>query len=129
MRRAMAAAVLVVMVAGSASAQQADPSATVAASDSATAGQTLKWTGVGLLIGSALFMAGSFTFNDSKGCGFLSEWSCDDVGPAYRYTSGALLVGGVTVLLVDEARRQRGKTGKRIALDVSPRAVRVNVSF
>jgi hypothetical protein len=88
------------------------------------------WTGIGLASAGGLFIAGAFTFNDSKGCGFFNEQSCSSVRRSYGVTGGTLLVTGLTMLVMDEVRRHpKTRPTRQTALAIGPRAIQVRMLF
>jgi hypothetical protein len=99
----------------------------------------LGWTGIGLMSAGGLLLAGSFTFNDSKGCGFFNELACRDVGRVYGTTGGVMVGTGLVFLLIDEVRRHPepyprvSRTARRPArqtvIAIGPRAIQVRMLF
>lgn len=90
----------------------------------------LGWTGIGLVSAGGLLLAGSFTFNDSKGCGFFNELACRDVGRVYGTTGGIMVATGLTFLIRDDVRRHPKPSPKRqTAISIGPRAIQVRVLF
>jgi hypothetical protein len=92
----------------------------------------LGWTGIGLASAGGLLVAGSFTFNDSKSCGFFNELACRDVGRVYGTTGGIMVATGLTFLIIDEVRRHPGpdrKPSRQTAIAIGPRAIQVRMSF
>src|SRR5262245_48375880 len=92
----MAIACLLLTTSGVARAQTLTDTPTASSSE----GRGLKWTGVGLLSAGGALVMGAFTFNDSKGCGFFNELSCDDVGRVYGSVGAGLIVSGLTLLVI-----------------------------
>lgn len=90
----------------------------------------LGWTGIALASAGGLLLAGSFTFNDSKGCGFFNELACSDVGRVYGVNGGIMVATGLTFLIIDEVRRHPKAPPKRqTSIAIGPRAIQVRVSF
>ena len=90
----------------------------------------LGWTGIGLISAGGLLLAGSFTFNDSKGCGFFNELACRDVGRVYGIGGGTMVATGVAFLVIDGARQARAaRPGRQTAIAIGPRAIQVRVMF
>lgn len=90
----------------------------------------LGWTGIGLISAGGLLLVGSFTFNDSKGCGFFNELACRDVGRAYGISGGTMMATGVAFLVIDGRRQARAaRPGRQTAIAIGPRAIQVRVLF
>jgi hypothetical protein len=88
------------------------------------------WTGIGLASAGGLLIAGAFTFNDSKGCGFFNEQSCSSVRRVYGVTGGTLVVTGLTMLVMDEVRRHpKTRPTRQTAIAIGPRAIQVRMLF
>lgn len=90
----------------------------------------LGWTGIGLMSAGGMLLAASFTFNDSKGCGFVNELACRDVGRVYGTTGGLMMLTGLTFLIKDELRRHpKASPTRQTAIAIGPRAIQVRMSF
>jgi hypothetical protein len=87
----------------------------------------LGWTGISLMSAGGMLLAGSFTFNDSKGCGFFNELACRDVGRVYGTTGVAMVATGLTFLIMDEVRRH--PTKRQTAIAIGPRAIQVSMRW
>lgn len=92
----------------------------------------LGWTGIGLMSAGGFLLLGSFTFNDSKGCGFFNELACRDVGRVYGTTGGVMVITGLAFLIKDDYRRHpKGypKPTRQTGIAIGPRAIQVRMSF
>lgn len=90
----------------------------------------LGWTGISLMSAGGALLMGSFTFNDSKGCGFFNELACRNVGRVYGTTGGVMVVTGLTFLIMDDYRRHpKGYPKRQTALAIGPRAIQVSMRW
>jgi hypothetical protein len=109
----------------------------------------LGWTGISLISAGGLLVAGSFTFNDSKSCGFFNELACRDVGRAYGISGVTMIATGLTFLVMDEVRRhpepysgkaaesasadtkqrRAGRPARQTAIAIGPRAIQIRMLF
>jgi hypothetical protein len=92
----------------------------------------LGWTGIGLMSAGGMLLLGSFTFNDSKGCGFFNELSCGSVGRVYGGVGGTMAFTGLTLLVMDENRRYPKvprAAARQTSIALGPRAIQVRMVF